>query len=108
MNKYNATKTIVDGITFDSKKEARRYVILKQTETNGVISKLELQPKFILQEKFTKKGKKYHAITYKADFRYMFDGREVIEDVKGFMTETFKLKRKLFEYKYPELTLLIT
>ena len=67
-----------------------------------------LQPKYLLQEPFTKKGKKYRAIHYIADFEYILDGEMVVQDVKGMKTDVFKIKHKMFEYNYPELTLLIT
>ena len=108
MNKYKNTKTEVDGIFFDSKKEAKRYPMLRQAQKNKVISSLTLQPSFLLQEKFTKNGKVFREIRYIADFSYYIDDERVIEDTKGYMTEVFKIKRKLFEYKYPELTLKLT
>ena len=107
MNKYNAKKTELDGITFDSKLEANRYAELKLMERAGVIQQLQLQPKFTLQEAFEKDGKKYRAITYIADFMY-FDNEKrqwVVEDAKGVETEVFKIKRKLFEYKFRNYTI---
>lgn len=101
-SKYKNKKTELDGITFDSKREAERYAELKLLEKAGEISHLELQPEVILQDKFVYKGKTVRAIKYKADFAY-FDkvsGKAVIEDVKGMETETFKLKKKLFLKKY--------
>ncbi|MCP5016928.1 MAG: DUF1064 domain-containing protein [Ketobacter sp.] len=100
-NKWNATKTEVDGIVFDSKHEARRYVELKMLETSGAITHLELQPEFILQPAFTDcTGKHQRAIKYRADFRYMENEQSVIEDAKGALTPIFRLKRKLFMYKF--------
>jgi hypothetical protein len=108
-NKYKAVKTVIDGMTFDSKAEARRYTILRLLERQGLIKDLETQPKFLLLEGFKKSGKTFRGINYKADFRYWDCTNEcvVIEDVKGMETDVFKIKRKLFEYKYPELTLMI-
>lgn len=108
MSKYYATKTTVDGITFDSKKEAQRYAELKRLERCGAIRDLRLQPEYPLQDSFKKNGKTYRKIAYKADFEY-FDiqkGKVVVEDVKGVKTEVYKLKKKLFEYKYPELSIM--
>jgi hypothetical protein len=105
MNKYNARKTIVDGIKFDSRKESLRYCELKILLDAGIISKLELQPEFILQDTFTKNGKKYRAIKYRADFQYAEDGKTIIEDVKGMKTPVYKIKKKMFEYAYPDLTI---
>lgn len=104
MSKYNNKKTIVDNIKFDSKSEANRYIELKMLEKARKISDLELQPKFILQEKYiNNKGEKIRAITYKADFCYLEGNKIVVEDVKGMETKEFKLKKKLFEYKFPEI-----
>ena len=106
--KYNNKKTIVDGIKFDSKKEASRYQELRLLQRSSVITSLILQPSFVLQEKFRKNGKAIRSIKYIADFSYYEDGKRIIEDVKGVQTEVFKIKKKLFELKYPELTIKIT
>ena len=104
MNKYRNTKTIVDNIKFDSKAEAKRYIELKLLERAGEISDLKLQPKFVLQDKYkNNKGQTVRAITYKADFSYMENGKLIVEDVKGMETKEFKLKKKLLEYKYPDI-----
>lgn len=72
MNKYHNCKVIIDGIKFDSKAEARRYVELKLMEDTGHIKELKLQPKFELQPKYkNNKGETIRAITYKADFSYI-------------------------------------
>lgn len=108
MNKYFNKKVVVDGIKFDSKKEAKRYTELKLLKRAGLIKDLELQPLFVLQPKYTnKKGEHIRAITYKADFMYFDIKKEqyIIEDTKGFRTDTYKLKKKLFEYEYPNLTI---
>lgn len=100
--KYRAKKTVVDGIKFDSKKEATRYQQLKQLETEGKIKDLVLQPEYELIPKFKKNGKTYRKTVYKADFSY-FDietDKIIIEDVKGFKTDVYALKKKMFEYKY--------
>jgi len=107
-NKYRAQKETVDGYVFDSKKEAARYRKLSWMEENGLISNLKLQPVFELQSAFTDAtGKHHRAITYRADFQYTENGREIIEDTKGVETAVFKLKRKLFLFKY-QLDLRIT
>lgn len=101
MSKYNARKTIVDGIKFDSRKEARRYKELKLLERAGEIKNLQLQPRFTLQESFKYQGKTERKISYVADFMYLDkDGQVVVEDTKGYRTQTYKLKRKLFLKKY--------
>lgn len=116
--KYNNKKTVVDNIEFDSKKEAQRYLVLKEAEINGVITDLELQPKFELipaiREEYVKHLKTKDkietrtvqlAITYKADFRYKKEGVEVIEDVKASpkmasLDKAFLIKEKLFRWKF--------
>ena len=105
-SKYHAEKTVMDGITFASHKEAKYYGYLKTLMRLGEVIGIECQPVFPLQEKFIKNGVKYQAITYVADFRAKYsDGHEEIVEIKGFETQTWKIKQKLFEYKYPDLTL---
>ena len=105
MTKYRAKKTEIDGIKFDSKKEAKRYIALRELEKKGNIEKLILQPRFLLQEGFRKNVKAYRKIEYVADFMYEQDGKLIIEDVKGIKTDVYKLKQKLFEKKYQDLTI---
>tara|TARA_R110002020_G_scaffold467655_1_gene691392 strand:- start:28299 stop:28607 length:309 start_codon:yes stop_codon:yes gene_type:complete len=93
-NKYKAIKTKVDDITFDSKKEARRYVQLKLMVKAGAISELKLQPRFDLIINGCKCG------FYKADFDYIENGKRVIEDVKGMKTPVYNLKKKLVKAIY--------
>ena len=107
MSKYYSKKTTIYGITFDSKKEANRYCELRLLEMAGKIKDLQLQRKFLLQPSFKKKGKTIREIIYVADFVYYDLERMkiVIEDVKGFRTEGYKLKKKIFEHKDPDLTI---
>lgn len=107
MSKYNNKKTQVDMYVFDSILEAKRYKQLALLEKTGEIKRLKLQPRFLLQESFKKNGRTYRKIEYIADFQYEENGQVVIEDVKGKETEVFKLKRKMFEHEYPNLTLKI-
>jgi len=108
-NKYGNKKTTVDGIKFDSLKESARYLELKQREKFGFIRNIELQPKYILQEKYRdSEGKAIREIAYFADFKYYDIGqcREIVEDVKGspkFLDPIYKLKKKLLLYKYRDL-----
>lgn len=88
-NKYNAKKTTVDGIQFDSKKEAKRYVVLAKLEQVGLISNLVLQPRFDLIINGLKCG------FYKADFEYIKQSVRIVEDVKGMKTPIYNLKKKL-------------
>ena len=106
-NKYNNKIITVNNIKFSSKGEANRYCNLMLLVRGKVIKDLELQPKFLLQPSFRKNGKTHRAINYIADFRYIENDKEVIEDFKGMETEVFKIKRKLFEYNYPDLELRI-
>ncbi len=101
-SKYKNKKTTCDGIEFDSKKERNHYLKLKAMKEVGLIKNLELQKEYILQEKFVLNGKTRRKITYKADFSYITteDDKLHVVDVKGFKTEVYKLKKKLFEYKY--------
>ena len=101
--KYHNTKVIYNGIKFDSKKERDRYKNLELLENTNYICSLELQKKFLLQEGYTNaEGKKRRPIYYIADFYYYdyIDNKWVVEDTKGVRTEVYKLKKKLFEYKY--------
>lgn len=107
MSKYRNKKVQIDMYVFDSIAESKRYRELAMLEKAGYIENLELQPRFLLQESFRKNGKTYRKIEYIADFQYKEKDNIIIEDVKGKETEVFKLKRKLFEYKYPHLTIRI-
>ena len=100
-NKYNAVKSECDGIVFDSKKEKGRYEFLKMLARAGKIKNLKLQPRYLLQDSFSYRGKKERKIEYVADFEYIDEhGTSIVEDVKGKKTDVYKLKRKLFLYKY--------
>ena len=102
MSKYYSKKVIVDNIKFQSKKEAAYYLKLKLLLKSGAIKNLELQKEFILQDKFKLNKKTRRKISYIADFSYVStsDDKLHIVDVKGFKTDIYKLKKKLFEYKY--------
>ena len=102
-SKYSNRKTVVDGIKFDSAREAYRYGELNLLQRAGVISGLELQPVFVLQEKFVRDGVYYKPITYRADFRYTENGKTVVEDSKGCKTEVYNIKKKLLLCKYPDM-----
>lgn len=99
-SKYSSAKTDIDGIRFDSKKEAEFYAELKLREKAGEISHLRLQPRYLLQEAFKYNGKQHREIEYVADFEYIENGETVVVDVKGFKTAVYMLKKKLFLYKY--------
>lgn len=101
-SKYNAAKTVVDGITFDSKKEAKRYAELKLLERAGAIRDLRRQVRYELIPAFDVDGKHYRPTAYIADFVYIDakTGAEVVEDCKGFRTDVYRLKAKMFARKY--------
>ena len=107
MNKYKNKKVQIDMYVFDSIAESRRYKELALLEKAGEIENLQLQPKFLLQESFKKNGKTYREREYIADVMCEERGKVIVEDVKGMETKEFKIKRKLFEYKYPSLELRI-
>ena len=108
-HKFKAQQTTVDGIKFPSKKEAARYVYLTHMQELGVISDLETQPSFTLQDGFRDRQGNYHRrIGYKADFRYteVSTGADVVEEVKGgkaTQTEAFRIRMKLFIKRYPDI-----
>lgn len=97
-SKYHAKKTVVDGIEFDSAKEAKRYAKLRALEDAGKIQGLRLQVPFELVPSFECDGVKYRGMKYVADFVYYRDGKVVVEDCKGFKTAEYKLKKKLMAY----------
>jgi len=90
--KYGNRKTVVDGITFHSAKEAKRYGELKLLQRAGEITSLELQPRFPIVINGVK------VCTYVGDFGYVdHTGSPVIEDCKGFKTAIYRLKAKLMK-----------
>jgi|SRR5690625_4792341 len=106
-SKYRNKKVEIDGLTFDSKAEARYYSELKIRQKAGEILFFRTQPRYRLLDGFEKDGKKYRAIDYIADFEiHHKDGSIEVVDVKGHITDVFRLKEKLFNKKYPhKLTL---
>lgn len=105
-SKYRNEKTRVDGITFDSQAEANRYCELKALQQAGVIEWFILQPRFLLQEGFEKDGITFGKIEYVADFLIRWsDGTNTVEDVKGMRTREYRMKRQMFEKRYPTLRL---
>jgi hypothetical protein len=110
-SKYGATKTMLDGITFDSKREAKRWQELRLLEKAGEISHLERQPKFLLYGKdgpVLIKSDRYHNGRHAAwfgDFSYFCSRRNkrICEDVKGIRTPMFILKKAVVLACYPGL-----
>ena len=87
--KYHNQKVEREGIPFDSKREANRYLELMAMVRAGIITDLRLQPQFTLQESYiTEKGERIRAIRYTADFSYRFGKKLVVEDVKSEATRT--------------------
>lgn len=94
-NKYNARKTVRDGITFHSTKEANRYGELMILQAAGEINNLEIKPTYHL------KHKGQLICRYIPDFRYQDNsGKLIIEDVKGRLTDVYKLKKKMMKVMY--------
>ena len=110
--KYGAKKVKIDGIVFDSKKEATRYCEFKLMQRAGQIKNLELQKPFELipsqrePSTMSKTGKEKlgrvieKPVRYVADFVYMENGKTVVEDCKGVRTKDYIIKRKLLLYIY--------
>lgn len=110
--KYNSRKTIVYGIAFDSRKEANRYLVLRDLERQGKITDLKMQVPFLLipaqrapetvgPKGGTKMGKLLErSCEYYADFVYNRNGETVVEDAKGVRTDDYIIKRKLMLYTH--------
>ena len=94
MSKYGNRQVTLYGMTFDSRKEGERYLFLRSEQLAGRISDLRCQVPF---ELIPKQGKE-RPVTYVADFVYIRDGKQVVEDTKGFKTDVYKIKRKLMLY----------
>ena len=116
-NKYGARKVTVDGITFDSRKEAQRYRELKLLLLAGEIIGLQMQVPFeLVPAQYEETGEVYSkgprkgqpkqgkciekSVVYVADFVYWQDGQRIVEDTKGVRTTEYIIKRKLMKYRY--------
>lgn len=100
-SKYNAKKTEVDGIKFDSKAEADFYGYLKYLKKSKMISSVERQKRIVILPSYEIEGRKVRAVHYIADFVITYiDGEVEYVDVKGYETDIFKLKKKMFESMY--------
>ena len=106
-SKYGNRRVKADGYSFDSQAEHRRFIDLQTVEQGGLITALTVHPRYKVLDSYTYQGKRKQGIVYEGDFSYVEDGQLVVEDVKGRETEGFKLKRKLFEARYPEIDLRI-
>ena len=112
-NKYNVSdksKRMFYGKLFDSKAEGEMYLVLKSEEEKGNIKNLRTQIKFILQEAFIDAHELNHKkITYSPDFVF-YDNKQKrvrILDAKGYNTDVFKLKKKMFNYRFKDQNLFI-
>jgi Protein of unknown function (DUF1064) len=102
-SKYRSTRVVTEtGEKFDSKKEYARYCDLLWEQKAGQIGFI------IRQRRYPLKVNGKLICTYVADFTYTKGGKEIVEDSKGYATREYKIKRKLFEVLYPELTFLET
>ena len=103
-HKYNAVKTEVDGITFASKKEAKRYGELKLLERAGEITSLMVRPKFDLWMMNQHSGVTVSVGSYIGDFQYWrkcgLPAGWIVEDVKGFKMPVYRLKKKMVEAQH--------
>lgn len=109
-SKFHAYKAMVDGIQFDSLNESRYYVLLKQAKNfkqpteYGILESFEMQVPYEIVPSFLKNGHRIRKMEYLADFVLHYDsGKTRVIDVKGVETDVFKLKKKLVEYRYPEV-----
>jgi len=109
-NKYKNKKVEYDGIKFDSKMERDFYIHLKELQANGTVYDFYMQKNYVLIDAYTRNdGTKVRASFYKADFEVHYsDNRIEVIDIKGMLTDVFKLKQKIFETRYPFELKLIT
>lgn len=102
--KYGNRHTEIDNIVFDSRHEAAVYQSLKLRQCSGDITNLSMQVPFTLQDAFVdSSGKRHRAIVYVADFCHYEGQQRVVTDAKGIETGIFKIKRKLFLKRYPDV-----
>lgn len=100
-NKYHNKVVYADGERFDSKKEYQRWKELQILETAGVIQNLRRQVSYPLMKTQRKKGERTRRmVVYKADFVYIENGKEVVEDCKGYVTDVYRIKAMLLYEKY--------
>ena len=98
-HKYNAKKTVVDGISFDSKAEAEYYIHLKYLQSINIVRSFYLQPVINIIPKFKYEGKTIRKMDYRLDFKVEYtDGTTEYIDIKGMATTDAKMKLKLARY----------
>lgn len=109
-NKYGNKKVEVDGIKFDSKAEAKMYRQLKELELSNDIEDLIIHPKYELFPKLKlRDGTTQRAISYSADFQF-YDNRQKrlrVVDCKGWKTQMYALRKKLFNYVFADSGLVL-
>ena len=104
-NKYWAKKVELDWFKFDSQFESKIYIILRDDPRVKI---LDIHPRYLLQEKYqTKDWRKIRAIEYVSDFLIDVEWDIYVLDAKGRETTDFKIKRKIFEYRYPDSKLIV-
>lgn len=101
-SKYFNRKCVVDGVVFDSQKEANRFAELSLLERAGTIQNLQRQVKYTLipSQKDGKGRNLERPVTYIADFVYQEGGKTVVEDAKGVRTKDYIIKRKLMLFRH--------
>lgn len=99
-SKYHNKRIMVDGIMFDSIREASRWQELKHQQNVGLISDLHRQVKFELIPAHRGEIRTERSCSYIADFVYVRDGQKIVEDAKGVRTDVYKIKRKLMRHLY--------
>ena len=107
-NKFHAKKVTIDGIEFDSKRESEYYLHFVDVANAGLITKIEVHPRYILLDSFKDcDGKTERAITYKPDFRLTYaDGSVEVVEVKSKRTAKepdYIMRRKLFKHNNPDV-----
>ena len=113
-SKYGNSKVSIDGISFDSKREGNVYLRLKDLQSRGRISDLQIHPKWELQPKLTETYVKHLKtkdkecertvllpITYEADFAFYHNGKYIGLDVKiskSLLPKEYQIKKKMMRY----------
>lgn len=99
------TRSLTNGevVTFDSKREAKRFDALYVMAKQGHIKNLTLQPEYEIIPTCKHNGTTLRKIKYIADFRYEKNGKIIVEDAKGFHTDVYQLKKRLFLIQNPDI-----
>lgn len=105
-NKYKNKEIVFDWIKFDSQIEMKYYQYLLSVFGPNGKQMIKVQPKYIIQDKFSLRGETFRAIEYIADFEFVLPwNRIIVVDIKGMATEIAKIKRKMFLKRYPDFEL---